>query len=578
MREDKAKPGSAHVIDRSRSNRIEAILVAVGALGCDLSLAHFGQGGLVGSDVLAYMNVALNGIKSTDTTYFRYFYLFLARIFIRIAPTPLVGAQWFWAFLITASGLLIYLCGRLFAPHSRPVYGLLAAVTFLSLGDIGGSNGSPGVDLAAMFMAALLLLIYLLSARQNHKISWLIALFGFFLYLALRTKETCLTLGILMIGFGFTEQDQFDWTTFGRNLLFLLSGFLAGLVFFALCMAILVGDPLFGLRLSEFKDYLASYAVPEAVGGQQQSSLANWFTGYFFVSLLLPFVLYIMSGLKIAQWNSARRWVWLLPLAVILFVTVTIGARWGLESRFILPALPPICVLWPQALDLDFSGDPRKRNMAFLISVVGLVTIVGIRLLMRVLLSKFGWDTLTFLNVIFNPIVLICILAIFFLFPKPGLKTSLVISLLVIAMFLSPILGNFNTIFINGDSQTTAAVIFYPFSTFSKQIAFTPQMRMYISIHTWEAVGNPYNTKNVDEVISVFNDYFNASSTRSNFVYDNFNIEDAPAILREGFTYLLFSRGDWRLIAADPSAIALAKQNYQVFFDPHMVIVLLKAH
>jgi hypothetical protein len=578
MREYRSASGLTRAIHGSLANHIETILVAASALGFYISLAYFGQGGVVGSDVLSYINIALNHIKSTDTTYFRYFYLLLARIFLNIAPTPLLGAQWFWAFLITASGLLIYLCGRLFAPHSRPLYGLMAAATFLSLEDIGGSNGTPGVDIAAMLMVAVLLLIYLLSAQRNHGSRWLIALFGFFLYLSFRTKETCLAAGILVLGFGFTEQDQFQWTAFAKNLIILLGGFLAGLVFFALCMGMFVGDPLFGLRYSEFKAYLASYAVPEAVGGQQQNGLANWFTGYFFSGLLLPFVLYILSGLKVVHWNTARRWVWSLPLAVILFVTVTIGNRWGLDSRFVLPALPAICCLWPQSLDFDFSGDPRKRNTAALFVVIGLVALVAIRLLMRALFPRLGWDILTFLNVVFYPILLVCILAIYFFSTKPGLKTSMVISLLVIAMLFSPILGNFNSIFINGDNQTTAAVIFYPFATFSKQIVFTPQMHMYISTHTWEAVGYPYNTKNIDEVISVFNDYFDAYSTRGNFNYANFNIADAPGILSSRYTYLLFSRADWRLIAEDPSTIALVKQNYQVFFDPRMVIVLLKAH
>ena len=470
---------------------------------------------------------------------------------------------------------MIYLCGRLFSPSSRPLYGLIALATFLSIGDFG--NGTPEVDLAAMVMVALLILVYLLSARLQHRSRWLIALFGFLLYLAFRTKETCLPASILVFGFGFTEEDQFNWTVLAKNLLMLLSGFLAGLVFFAICMWVFVGDPLWGLRFSEFKAYLASYAIPEEFGGQQSNGLVNWFNGYFFVGLLLPFVLYILSGLKTTNLNITRRWVWSVPLTIILFVTVTIGNRWGLEARFILPAIPAICLLWPQSLDLHFPLDQRKRNVAGLLICGGMVAIVGIRLLMRVLLPKLGWDTLTFLNVVYYPILLVCILFIYFIFTKPGLKTSIIISLLVIAMFVSPIVGNFNSIFINGNNQTIDQVIFYPFSSFSKQIVFTHQMRMYISTDTWNAVGNPYYTKDIDKVISIFNDYFNAFSTRGNFTYTLFNIDDAQAILSSRYTYILLARADWRLIAKDSGATSLVKQNYQVFFDPKMVIVLLKA-
>lgn len=568
-----------HAVYAFLTDHIETILVAAGSIGLYVFLAFFGQGGLVGTDILANMDIALNGIKSTANAYNRYFYLLLERIFIKIAPTPLLGAQWYWAFLIAASGLLIYLGGRLFSPRSRPLYGLMAVVTFLSIGDIGGSNGTPEVDLAAMLMVAGLILIYLLSARQKHRSRWLIALFGFFLYLAFRTKETCLPASILVIGFGFTEQDQFNGTAFAKNLLILLGGFLAGLVFFALCMWAFVGDPLFGLRFSELRAYLASYAIPEEVGSQQPNGLANWFSGYFFVDLLLPFLLYILSGLKVVHLNlnMTRRWVWSVPLAMILFVTVTIGNRWGLEGRFVLGAFPAICLLWPQSLDLDIPRDERNRNAAGLLFGGGLAAIVGIRLIMRVLLPKLGWDTLTFLNVVLYPILLVCVLFIYFIFTKPGLKTSIVICLLVIAMIVSPIVGNFNSIFINGDNQTTANVVFYPFSSFSKQIVFTPQMRMYISTDTWGAVGNPYYTKNIDKVISVFDVYFDAYSTRGNFTYSNFNIDDAPAILSSNYTYLLLARADWRLLAKNPNATSLVQQKYQVFFDPQMIIVLLKA-
>jgi hypothetical protein len=577
MKDDKAQGGSTPMILDFLSHYLETILVAAGTIGLYVSLAFFGQGGLVGTDILAYMNIALNSIKSTATSYDRYFYLLLERIFLKIAPTPLLGAQWYWAFLIAATCLLVYLCGRLFSPASRPLYGLLAVATFLSIGYIANTNGSPGVDLAAMGMVAGLILIYLFSARRNHRSRWLIALFGFFLYLAFRTKETCLPAGILVCGFGFTEQDQFNGLAFAKNLLIVLGGFLVGAVFFAICMLIFVGDPFFGLRLSEFRDYLASYAIPEEVGSQQQNSLANWFNGYFFDALLVPFVLYILSGLKTSHLNGTRRWVWTLPLTIILFVTVTIGNRWGIVGRFVLPAIPAICLLWPQSLDLHFPRDQRNRNSAGLLICGGLVAIFGIRLLMRVILPKLGWDTLTFLNVVLYPILLVGILGIYFIFTKPGLKSSIILSLLVLALLVSPIISNFNAVFINGYNQTTAQEIFYPFSSFSKQIVFTSQMRMYISTDTWHAVGNPYYTKSTDKVLDIFNDYFDAASTRVNFSYTSFKLDDAAALLSSQYTYILLSRADWRILANDPSAVSLVKQNYQVFFDPKMILVLLKA-
>jgi len=555
---------------------IETIFAAAGTIGLYFFLAFFARGGLLGTDILAYINVALNGIKSTANGYDRYFYLLLESIFVKNAPTPLVGAQWFWAFLITATCLLIYLCGRLFSPKSGPLHGLLAVATFLSIGDIAGTNGTPGVDLAAMLMVVLLVLIYLLSARRQHRSWWLIALFGFFLYLAFRTKETCLAASILVFGFGFTEQDQFNWNVFVKNLFILLGGFLAGLVFFAVCMWIFVGDPLFGLRISEFRDYLASYAINQ-VGGQQQTGLANWFTSYFFAGLLLPFVLYIISGLKVTNVNITRRFLWSFPMAGIIFVSATVGNRWGIQGRYVYTVLPVICLLWPQSLDFHFPRDQRNRNVAGLLFCGGMAAIVGIHLLMRAFLPRLGWDMLTFLNVVFYPLLLVCILLIYFFSAKPGLKTSIVICLLVISALVSPLASNFRVVFISEKIKESADFVFYPFSAFSKQIVFTPQMRMYVSTDTWNAIGDSFYPKNIDKVISIFNDYFDAFSTRDNFTYTSFIIDDPPAILNSKYTYILLAKADWRILANDPGATSLIKQNYRVFFDPRMIIVLLKA-
>ena len=547
-------------------------------MGAFIFLAVFGKGGLVGSDIFGYVNIALNGIKNTYTAYDRYFYLLLARIFLKAAPTPLQGAQWYWAFLIAASGLLIYLCARTVLPRDHPGYALLALAAFLSLGDIGNTDGTPGVDLAAMFMSALLVLIYLLSARRRHRSRWLIATFGFFLYLAFRTKESCLPLGILVFGFGFTDQDRFDWLVLARALLIVLTGFLVGLVIYAIGMWAFVGDPLFGLRLSGFKAYLASYASSEeAITGRGSKGLVNWYDGFFFTQLLLPFALYVISGLRAGHLSAARRWLWTVPLAVIVFITVTIGNKWGLESRFALPALPAIFVLWPQSLDLTLPENRRARIKAILILAGGILAIVALRLLLREALPRRGMDPVVFLSVVLNPLLLTCILFLFFVVKKPGLKTSLIISLLVLAMLVSPILSNIKAVFVNGDNRNTAETVLYPFASFSRQIVFTPRMKMYISKGAWQEVGDPYATKNIDEVLSLFNTCFDASAVRENFTYADFEIKKVPALLESRYNYLLLAGWDWQLVAKDPGDLSLVDRSYQVFFDPRMVVVLLKA-
>ena len=92
MNGNRTVPALAHAIYFSLADHIETIFVAAGSIGSFVLLAFLGQGGLVGTDILADINIALNGIKATTTAYNRYFYLLLERIFLKIAPTPLSWA------------------------------------------------------------------------------------------------------------------------------------------------------------------------------------------------------------------------------------------------------------------------------------------------------------------------------------------------------------------------------------------------------------------------------------------------------------------------------------------------------
>ena len=556
--------------------QIEVILVFFGAILLFIPLNYFSRGGVLGTDIVLYINLGLNGIKDPSVLH-RYFHILFEGLFLKIAPTPLLGAQMYWAFLVTATCLLIYLCGRSFSKSSRPLHGILAVITFLAIEEIADTNGTPGVDLTAMFVVMLLLLVYLSSARSQHRSKWLLVLMGFLFYMAFKTKETTIIAGILIIGLGFTEENKFNWGALKKNLLYFLGGMFAGLAVFAFWTWVVLDDPFFGLRPSEWMGYITSH-TDSPVGPEGQKGLDNWFTGFFFTSLLLPFILYIISGVKSGALSYTRRLVWLVPLMLILFVSVSIGNKWGLQARFIFPVLPIICILWPQPLFLSIPDERRSQIISFLYACCGVILFAGVRLLMPMILPKLGWDTVLFINLVFYPFLLVNILILYFLWDKLGFKVSITISLLVVAVLIFPLTRNIKTVFILNEQQQASGVVFYPFSAFSSQIKFAPGMRMYISDDTWSALGNPWNVKNRVEILSTFNTYFGTNASRENFTYGDINQEKAVEILTSGYGYIIGNQEDWQQIISNPDAQSILTNHYDVYFESKNILFLLKIH
>src|SRR5271157_1109600 len=221
-------------IHQNLLRHIEPVLVIVGSIVLYIAFAFYAPGGPLGTDVMDYINTGLNGLKVGEGSLDRYFHIFLQRIFLKVAPTPLQGVQLYWAFLITSTCVLIYICARIISQNSTPLHGLLAVALFLSIGAIAASAGDTGIDITAMFVVILIVTVYLLSARAEHRSMVLVALLGFLFYLGFKTKETTPPAGILVLGLGFNGESKFDKSLFLKNILFFFGGVLVSIVFFAI--------------------------------------------------------------------------------------------------------------------------------------------------------------------------------------------------------------------------------------------------------------------------------------------------------------------------------------------------------
>ncbi|MFH2101947.1 MAG: hypothetical protein ABIJ39_01135 [Chloroflexota bacterium] len=559
-----------------RITKIELALSLGGFTMLFLALAIYARGGPVSTDVFWYANVGLNGIKDTFILN-RYFHVYLEKLFIELAPNPLAGLQYFWAFLIAFTSLLIYLCARLFSKQSNVIHGVLAVLMFFSLGSIAETAGNPIVDLTAMAMGMVIVGVYLISAHFSHRYSWLIAILGLLTFLAFRTKETVIATSVLLVSLGITDGEIFNFRHFARKMIWIAVGITAGIAFMAILSGLILRDPAFGLRGSEFRQFLSTYVLGAAMA-QEQPNLTNWFTAYWFGALWIPFSFYLISGIKASSvLEFSRRLVWMVPLVIIAFVIISVGDQWGYQTRFVIPALPVICFLAPQFLIFDIPNTKREQVLLALLGAGTIGAVLLVPLVMRSAVPALGMDLMLFVSKTFIPLIFVLILGFIFLSRRVTAKTNIVIGALVLATLMSPVISNFKVLFLYRPHPNLLFIEkqVYPFSSFSNQIRFSPGMRMYVSFQVWGTIGNFYYTKNIDELLSLFNIYFDANSTRDNFTYLENTSASSDDILSLEYDYVLLANNEWQLLSQDAETYSRIEEQYSAFFDDRDILALL---
>jgi hypothetical protein len=413
-----------------------------------------------------------------------------------------------------------------------------------------------------------------------HESKVLMVILGFILFLAFKTKETTLPIGILLIGLSIDDNNTINWKTFIRRLGYVFIGVCVSVVFFAILSWIFLGDPLFGLRLNEFIKFMNTY-IPGTLQDQKYSGSGNWFASHMFDKLWIPFTLYLISGAKPAFGSNINRGIlliWLVPLLAVMVVIMSVGNLYGYQQRFVYPAIPVICFLGPQFLNLDIRSvhDRRKRSAAIAVFIVGLVTMIVIRIIMRQTFQYKGWDVAIFMSAVFVPLVFSIILALVFLWRRVPLAISYLISVLIIAIAIIPISHNIKQIVIAQPNRIFSENLFYPFSVFSDQIQFDSDMEFYISQDVWREMETSYFLKDRIEISSLFNVFFDASSTKQNFIIPEESPDIPDDLLNSDLTHVLLSANDWWAISAKPEIRDQLEQKYVLFFDNKGLLVLLK--
>ena len=553
--------------------RLEVVLAVLASLVTAILFAMFARGGPNSSDITLYMDVGLNNIRTTWILN-RYFHVFLQKLFLEIAPHPLEGYHYFWGFLVGMNVFLIYISSRKVLKNSSFINGLLAVGLFFAIPVVAEVSGVIVIDITAMTMIAAMVAVYIYSINNSHRKPWMMALFGLLLFLSFKTKETTLPAAVLLLGFGWADDGKFNLQFLLKNILWVFSGVITGVIFFVVLNAILLRDPLFGLRLNDWREFFGTY-VSHAADSVWDSYHHDWYQGYWFEHTLIPFVLFIISGVMINQkTHITRKLVWSVPLAFIAFLILTINIRFGYMPRFGLPILPVLCVLAAQFSDLKWSESIKDRKIILLYVTLGVAALIGVRFLMRFAAPILDWDLQSVVNLYYYPLLLTLLFASLFLLPDK-LTRNIVNLVIIVSILLSPMITNLRLMFITRMNERIFTQAVSPLSEYEDKIAYFPEMRFYSIDSVFEGARIRIG-KDINELMVLFNVYFDASATRENYTFVNAPHDVYPDIVAEVYDYVLITHVEWQEIESDHDQFETVTGLYDVFFSASSRLVLLK--
>jgi len=538
----------------------EYFALAAGFVLLWLLLNRYALGGPNSSDITWYYHVGANDLKETFILN-RYFHIFLQKFFVGTQADPIQGLQFFWSFLLAATALTLYLGARLLSPTSGPWNGILALLLFFSLPAIREISGIPYVDVTAMLMLSALLLVYVVSTNFNHEKHFLLLLFGCLLFLGFKTKETVLPGAIMVFGFGLSG-GRMGWRLWAKKLLWVCFGVLTGLAILTILNALFLQDPLFGLRPEDIGSYMGSYFSNTRMA-LDSSTNASWMEGFFLPFASLPVLLYVISGIQSRDKNSlCRQFLWLLPLAYIALLTLSINNKWGYQTRFALPVLPIVCTLAAQVLDI-----PKKLTLRdkFLLPASIVSALALSALFLKLPRPSF--------HLIYAPLLSIALLSLFFLVKSQKNRGFFLLALLI-TLLVVPIYENIFSMVREQPNRQAFSRTMLPFTSFSDYLSFSPGTRLLVDPEI-SASSALKILKNEDELFTTFNIAFNENTSRQNFRLAN-SLEDVTqGILSQDYDFILLSVETWFKIEKDPGLSQLLSGEYQHIPSPDNNYMLL---
>jgi hypothetical protein len=208
-----------------------------------------------------------------------------------------------------------------------------------------------------------------------------------------------------------------------------------------------------------------------------------------------------------------------------------------------------------------------------LYSGVGLAIAIGIRVFLRLVIPAKGLDLGSVVILMYYPILITVLFASLFLF-REKLIWQVVNALILISLMISPVTSNLRSMFIFKENQAQFTEAVLPFIEFEDEIDFDRSTNFYFTYDVFDQHELKIG-KNVDELVALFNVYFDASATRQNFTYQENPLDISDDLLSESYDYALITMDDWIAMQQPEEQLDRVKEAYTVQFGSGGDFVLL---
>ncbi len=526
----------------------------------------------ISSDVMWYINVGLDEIRDPFILN-RYFHVYLLRFFLQIAPSNLEGYRILWSLIISLIVLLTFTATLKIS--SSLIAGLISIGILFSIPGLDRIAGVALVDITASFMTVLIINVYIHFQRSKFNEEWKDISIGFLTFLTLKTKETAFIASIpVLMGLFLGEGVGSDWRTSKRRFWLFVIGFLMGGVLFFILNALILKDPFFGFRVRDIKIFLSTY-VAGAIEDSKIADGQNWFNGFWFKDLLIPFTLYLMGGTLTSKKFSLKI-LWLTPILVTLFIVLSVNNAYGYAPRFLFPALPVVAIFGATSLkEIQLLEESKWKDSWS--DLIYALSGVGISLGIKGVFTLYKWDWYFFTHSTFYPL-LFSMLLVCFLFRSDRFARSLLMAVTV-ASLVPGVITNAKQIFIVQSNFHIFNSTIYPLAAFSSNFdsfRFDPEEKICVDSFVFKQPGMASIVKDVNEFISVFNFIFDTRMSRDNVRFINDQEDLAKQLYVSTCDFALTTSSNFMSMISETSRMSeWLVTNYEVHNEPRGQYILL---
>ena len=461
-------------IDSRLSKALEALLVVGALVPVYLWLSRLAAGANQWDDLL-YLHTALNP-EPLSYILNRYAHIYWLRILYLLDGDIFTAARHYWAFIVVGTVALSYTAARLLG-RSR-LMGAAVSVAILGQFWLFEINGSPLADFSVMWMICAGVVVYLLLFRvQGWSRQGLLVLFGLILYLAFRMKETGAALAFLVVGMGWLEGEKFELRTILRSAVWILAGALAGVVLMSALDGVFLGDPWFAFRPSSYQK-LANFNYGDWENWNFERSIESRMLRFLVadISAFSMFGLYFVGLRKPASRSWAEQVLWMLPLAVILFL---FASRFQPQIRYLYIVIPLMVVLALAQYRAEAPARPRDMILgwggaALMLAVYGLG-----QPYLRAFVARGNWEMVPFQGAVIVPL-LTGVLAGGYALIKTWNRAMIAVPAAIFLMMFLPFVQYNQHILETQKFNLPVASRYYPYEVFRSEIEYSPEMKIFV--------------------------------------------------------------------------------------------------